>query len=149
MNVNDNMKINKKKINKNDKKDEVLGGENIVWKKKRGGVPCGKGHCHKTFGNKWNMERHLEAETEINCGHCNKGLMGKRNLRTHMKRSHEKFLKTLKCDKCDREFAGEKSLHKHIKQHDPNIGGGKFQCNVCMIYLPQKHCIKRHKNSIH
>ena len=112
-----------------DQRVDVVGRKkrkNIVWKKKGGGVPCDQGHCHKTFDNKWNMKRHLEAETKIKCGHCNKGLMGKRNYQNHLKRQHEKFLKKLKCETCDREFAGEKSLNKHIKQHDPNIADGEF-----------------------
>ena len=84
-----------RKIHKNDKKVEVIGGENIV-RKNKGVVTCDQGHCHKTFDNRSNMKRHLEAETEIYCEHCNKGFMGKRNLRTHMERSHEKFLKKTK-----------------------------------------------------
>ena len=125
----------------------MLGGENIV-RKNKGVVPC-DGHCHKTFENKWNMERHLNAQELIKCDHCEKSLMGTRNLRTHMKRKHEKYLNNLKCETCDGKFAGEKSLNNHMKKHDPSIGDGKFQCDVCMIYMPQKHCIKRHKNKIH
>ena len=121
--------------------------KNIV-RKKKGVVPC-DGHCHKTFENRWNMERHLDARKLIKCEHCKKGLMGKRNYQNHLKRQHEKYLKKLKCETCDGEFAGEKSLNKHMKQHDPKIADGKFQCDVCMIYMPQKHCIKRHKNKIH
>ena len=99
-------KVNKKKINKNDKKVEVLGVENIV-RKNKGVVPC-DGHCHKTIENRWNMERHLKAQKLIKCDHCEKGLMGTRNLRTHMKRKHEKYLNNLKCETCDGKFAGEK-----------------------------------------
>ena len=46
---------------------------------------------------------------------------------------------------------GGKKVNKKkiLKKHDPTIGEGKFQCDVCMIYMPQKHCIKRHKNLIH
>jgi uncharacterized C2H2 Zn-finger protein len=87
----------------------------------------------------------LEAETE----HCNKGLMGKKNLRTHMERSHEKFLKKPRCEMCDRVFPSEKSLNNHMKKHDPTIGEGEFQCDVCMIYLSQKFSVQRHKKAIH
>ena len=141
-------KVNKKKIHKNDKKVGVVGGENIV-RKNKGVVPCDQGHCHKTFDSKWNMKRHLNAQELIKCDHCEKGLMGPRNLMSHMKRKHEKFLKKPRCEMCDGEFAGVKSYNDHIKKHDPTIGDGKFQCDVCLIYMPQWHCIKRHKKLIH
>ena len=127
--------------------DEIISVAEKRVKKKRGGVPCGKGHCHKKFDNRSNMERHLEAETEIYCEHCNKGFMGKRNLRTHMERSHEKFLKKPRCEMCDRVFPSEKLLNNHKKQHDSNYA--KFECDVCMIYLSQKFSVQRHKKAIY
>jgi len=141
-------KVNKKKIHKNDKKVGVVGGENIV-RKNRGVVPCDQGHCHKTFDSKWNMKRHLEAETKIKCDHCEKCLMGPTNLMSHMKRKHEEFLKKLGCETCDEKFVSEKSLNNHMKKHDPTIGEGKFQCDVCEKYFSNKFSLERHKKVIH
>ena len=137
----------KKKIGENDKKVEVLKRKNIN-RNIKGGVSC-MGHCDKTFSTKSNMERHLDAKNLIKCDHCEKCLMGARNYKNHLKRKHEEFLKKLRCETCDEKFVSEKSLNNHMKKHDPTIGEGKFQCDVCMIYMPQKHCIKRHKNLIH
>ena len=141
-------KVNKKKIHKNDKKVGVIGGENIVRNNNKGGVSC-MGHCDKTFDNKWNMKRHLEAETKIKCDHCEKCLMGSRNLMSHMKRKHEEFLKKLGCETCDEKFVSEKSLNNHMKKHDPTIGEGKFQCDVCEKYFTNKFSLERHKKVIH
>ena len=67
--------------------------KNIV-RKKKGGVPC-DGHCNRVFKSRWNMKRHLEAETKIKCEYCTTFyLRGKRNYQTHMKKMHEKYLKT-------------------------------------------------------
>ena len=137
-------KVNKKKIHK---KVGVVGGENIVRKKKGGGVPCEEGHCHKKFDSKWNMKRHLEAEIKMYCNHCEKGLMGPRNLMSHMKRKHEEFLKKLECEKCDAKFPSEKSLSMHMKMHDPNYG--KFECENCILFFTQKHSMERHRRNFH
>ena len=145
VNVNDNMKVNKKKIHK---KVGVKGGENFAQKKKRGKVPCEQGNCHKTFENRWNMKRHLEAKLfNHDCDFCEKSLKGSRNLMTHMKTKHKEHMKQLECDKCDAKFPGEKSLSMHMKMHDPNYG--KFECENCILFFTQKHSMERHRRNFH
>ena len=136
-----------KKIHKNDKKAAVLRRKKI-HRNKKGGVPC-EGHCDRTFKSTWNMKRHLDAENIIECEYCRFGLRGERNYQTHMKRLHGEDMKKPRCQICQSEFAGEKLLKQHVAKHDPKIGNGKFQCEVCKIYMPKKHCIQRHKNTIH
>ena len=154
-NVNDNIEIQdypeksigeKSKIHKNNRKGLVLGRKNIV-RKKKGGVPF-DGHCDRVFKSRWNMKRHLDAETEIKCEYCTTFyLRGKRNYQTHMKKMHEKYLKTLKCNKCETEFKGEKSLSMHLKMHDPNYG--MFECENCKLFFTQKHSMERHRRNFH
>jgi hypothetical protein len=122
-------------------------GEDIVRKKKGGGVPCEEGHCHKKFGTKFSMRRHLEADTKIKCEHCEIDLKGSRNLMSHMKRKHDKFLKKLGCEMCDRVFPSEKSLGNHMKMHNPNYG--MFECENCKQFFTQKQSMERHKKMIH
>ena len=136
-----------KKIHKN-KKGPVLRGKKIHHNKK-GGVVC-EGHCGEVFTFKWNLERNLNACLNIiKCKHCGFELRGERNYQKHMKKVHIKYVKKLRCEKCESEFAGEKSLKAHVAKHNPKIANGKFQCEVCKIYMPQKHSIERHKKTIH
>ena len=134
-----------KNIHKNDKKAAVLRRKKI-HRNKKGGVPC-EGHCDRTFKSTWNMKRHLDAENIIECEYCGFGLRGERNHQTHMNRLHENYMKKPRCEICQSEFKGEKSLKQHLRKHDPN--NGKFQCEVCGIYMPQKHSLQRHKKTIH
>ena len=95
------------------------------------------------------MKRHLDAQNLIKCEHCKFGLWGERNYQNHTKRVHKEYLKKVKCQICQSEFAGEKLLKQHVTKHDPKIADGKFQCEVCKIYMPQKHCVERHIRSNH
>ena len=40
-------------------------------------------------------------------------------------------------------------LKIHVAQHNPEIGGGKFKCERCGLYMTQKHSLERLIRKMH
>ena len=119
------------------------------FRDKKARVDCEEKDCKKTFKSKGNMKLHLATKDVVICEHCGKHLMGKTNYKVHLKLIHADYVIKLRCHICHTEFDGANSLKRHVDKHDKRIAGGKFECDVCHIFLTQKASVGRHMRAVH
>lgn len=115
-------------------------------------LPCEV--CGKTFGKKFQLNRHMKLHTDDKphkCDFCDKAFFYASNLNQH-RRSHTGE-KPYNCGECGKRFAKLSGLKNHIFTHTGQMASGsgqgnvpkkEFTCNVCGRSFPQKYQMKRH-----
>ena len=120
-------------------KDAILEGEQLNCET-----------CGSKFATNIDLQNHIKRHSseigggKFQCEHCLVYMGYKHSLRLHIRMLHgnkEVILEgeQLNCETCGSGFAMNIDLQNHMKRHSSEIGGGKFQCFSCFIYLDNKH----------
>ncbi|XP_023314530.1 zinc finger protein 888-like [Trichogramma pretiosum] len=106
--------------------------------------------CHKSFGQKSNLQRHINAIHNRNkpfeCDICHKSFGLKHHLKYHINGVHNRS-KPFECEVCHKSFGCKSNRNKHINavhNHDK-----PFECDICHKSFNRKYDLKNHVKAIH
>lgn len=107
-------------------------------------------HCHRKFGNRENLERHLKNHDEDEiakrkryiCKTCGTALSTPYHLATHEKKHANK--RDFICHLCPKAFFTNGHLQDHLNTH---LGIRKHKCEQCGKGFHSSHALSRHRQT--
>ncbi|XP_071453462.1 zinc finger protein 135-like isoform X2 [Hetaerina americana] len=99
--------------------------------------------CHKTFGFKSSLDRHMDTHKTFNpvvCRYCSSTFSRNSSLVRHIQSLHEDGRKHV-CAACSKSFSQKSQLKQHMSVHSEEK---PFECDVCLKRFGRSSYLKNH-----